>query len=43
MYFPSARVRPLDMTMVQAMTLIKRIGIGSAQALRDSDLTQPVS
>src|SRR6476646_11384688 len=43
MYFPSARVRPLEMSMVQAMTLVKRIGIGSAQALRDSDLTQPVS
>ena len=43
MYFPSARVRPLEMTMVQAMTLIKRIGIGSAQALRGSDLSQPVS
>ena len=27
MYFPIERVRPLDMTMVQAMTLVKRIGI----------------
>jgi uncharacterized membrane protein len=43
MYFPTARVRPLDMTMVQAMTLVKRIGIGSAEALRGADLTQPVS
>jgi len=43
MYFPAARVRPLDLSMVQAMTLVKRIGIGSAEALRGADLTQPVS
>lgn len=43
MYFPKARVRPLDMSMVQAMTLVKRIGIGSAQALHGADLIQPVS
>jgi uncharacterized membrane protein len=41
MYFPQARVRPLDMTMVQAMTLVKRIGIGSGEALRGVDLRQP--
>jgi hypothetical protein len=29
------------MTMVQAMTLVKRTGIGSADALRGADLTQP--
>ena len=43
MYFPTARVRPLDMTIVQAMTLVKRMGIGSAQALRGANLTQPAS
>jgi uncharacterized membrane protein len=43
MYFPIERVRPLDMTMVQAMTLVKRIGIGSATALRRADLRQPVA
>ena len=41
MYFPTARVRPLDMTMVQTMTLVKRIGIGSGEALQDVDLRQP--
>jgi uncharacterized membrane protein len=41
MYFPTARVRPLDMTMVQAMTIVKRIGIGSGEALRGADLRQP--
>lgn len=43
MYFPTERVRAIDMTIVQAMTLVKRMGIGSAQALRGADLTQPVS
>ena len=43
MYFPTERVRAVDMTIVQAMTLVKRMGIGSAQALRGADLTQPVS
>jgi uncharacterized membrane protein len=43
MYFPIARVRPLDMTMVQAMTLVKRIGIGSAAALHGADLRLPVA
>ena len=41
MYFPATRVRLLDMTMIDAMTLVKRIGIGSAQALRGVDLAQP--
>ena len=43
MFFPGERVRSLDMSMVQAMTLIKRIGIGSAEALRAADLRQPAS
>ena len=43
MFFPGERVRSLDMSMVQAMTLVKRIGIGSAEALRAADLRQPGS
>lgn len=41
MYLPADRVRPLGITMVQAMTIVKRIGIGSGAALRGVDLTQP--
>jgi uncharacterized membrane protein len=41
MYFPAARVHSLEMTMVEAMTLVKRIGIGSGEALRNADLRQP--
>ena len=41
MYFPADRVRPLDMTMVEAMSIIKRIGVGSGDALRGADLKQP--
>ena len=31
MYFPADRVRPLGITMVQAMALVKRIGVGFAR------------
>jgi uncharacterized membrane protein len=41
MYFPVDRVRPLDITMVEAMSIIKRIGVGSGAALRGADLKQP--
>ena len=41
MYFPADRVRPLDITMVEAMTIIKRIGVGSGQALHGADLKLP--
>jgi len=41
MYFPAERVRPLDITMVEAMAIIKRIGVGSGDALRGADLRQP--
>jgi uncharacterized membrane protein len=41
MYFPSERVRPLDITMVQATSIVKRIGVGSREALRVVDLTLP--
>jgi uncharacterized membrane protein len=41
MYFPSDRVRPLAITMVDAMALIKRIGVGSNVALHGTDLKLP--
>jgi uncharacterized membrane protein len=42
MYLPADRVRPLDITMVEAMAIIKRIGVGSGQALRGADLKLPM-
>ena len=41
MYLPAVRVRPLDLTMVQAMAIVKHIGVGSAEALRGADLRLP--
>jgi uncharacterized membrane protein len=41
MYLPADRVRPLDITMIQAMAIVKRMGVGSAKALRGADLTLP--
>ena len=41
MYLPADRVRPLDITMVQAMAIVKHIGIGSAETLRGADLRLP--
>jgi len=41
MYFPADRVRPLGITMVEAMAIIKRIGVGSGQALHGADLKLP--
>jgi uncharacterized membrane protein len=41
MYLPAERVRPLDITMIQAMALVKHIGVGSAEALRGADLRLP--
>jgi uncharacterized membrane protein len=41
MYFPADRVRPLDITMVDAMAIIRRIGVGSAEVLHGADLKQP--
>ena len=41
MYMPAGRVRPLDITMVQAMSIVKAIGVGSSAALRGVDLTLP--
>jgi uncharacterized membrane protein len=39
MYMPAGRVRALDMPIGEAMLLIKRLGVGSAHALRAADLT----
>jgi uncharacterized membrane protein len=41
MYLPAERIRELDMTMIQAMSLVKRIGLGSSEALRGVDLKVP--
>jgi uncharacterized membrane protein len=38
MYLPGDRVRALDMTMMQAMSIVKRLGFGSSEALRGVDL-----
>src|SRR5215475_3136931 len=37
-YYPVNRVRPLNISMLQARTIIKNIGIGSAAALEGNDL-----
>ena len=41
MFFPTNRVRPLGITMVQAMSIVKAMGVGSGAALRGVDLTLP--
>src|SRR5262245_11023856 len=41
MYLPAERVRPLEISMVQAMAIVKHMGVGSAKALRGTDLTLP--
>jgi uncharacterized membrane protein len=41
MYMPADRVRPLDISMVNAMAIVKRMGVGSRDALRGADLTVP--
>ena len=41
MYLPTDRVRPLAITLAQAMTVIKRMGIGSADALLGVKLERP--
>jgi uncharacterized membrane protein len=41
MYMPADRIRSLEITMVQAMAIVKRMGVGSAKALRGTDLTLP--
>jgi len=41
MYLPADRVRPLSITMVEAMSIIRRIGVGSGYALHGADLKLP--
>ena len=41
MYLHADRVRPLGIPMVQAMAVVKRMGVGSGDALRGADLTPP--
>jgi uncharacterized membrane protein len=41
MYMPADRVRPLDISMVEAMSIVKAIGVGSGAALRGVNLTLP--
>jgi uncharacterized membrane protein len=43
MYFPANRVRPLGLTMIQAMSLVKAIGVGSGAALKGVNLTLPTA
>jgi uncharacterized membrane protein len=39
MYLPGERIRPLDLTMTEAMTIVKRLGIGSSAALHGVKLS----
>jgi uncharacterized membrane protein len=41
MYLPEGRVRPLSVSMVEAMSLVKHMGIGSSKALATADLAIP--
>jgi uncharacterized membrane protein len=41
MYFPAERTRKLDISMVQAMAIVKRMGLGSAAALKSATLALP--
>ena len=40
-YLPAERVRPLAITMVQAISIVKAIGVGSGALLRGVDLRLP--
>ena len=42
-YLPTERVRPLDISMVDATALVKHLGIGSGKALRGVSLTPPAA
>src|SRR4029078_8078440 len=41
MYLPADRVPPFGLTMAQALAIVKRMGVGSANVLRGADLTLP--
>jgi uncharacterized membrane protein len=40
LYLPAARIRHVDLTLVQAMTIMKHLGIGSAAALRGTQFAR---
>jgi len=40
-YLPASRVRPLNITLVEAIGIVKHMGIGSSASLRGVDLTLP--
>ena len=42
-FLPAGRVRPLDISVVEATTLVKRVGIGSAKMLKGANLTPPAA
>jgi uncharacterized membrane protein len=41
LYLPSASVRPLDISLTEAMMVLRRMGAGSRKALQSVDLTVP--
>jgi uncharacterized membrane protein len=43
MYLWADRVRPLGITMVQAISIVKAIGVGFGAALRGVDLGLPIA
>ena len=43
MYVEASRVKPLDLSMRDAMQLVKRLGIGSAEKLRGANLADSAS
>ncbi|UFX44453.1 hypothetical protein HAP47_0036605 [Bradyrhizobium sp. 41S5] len=40
-YLPAERIRPLNIPMMQAGSIVKHIGIGSGDTLRGKELTPP--
>lgn len=43
LYLPADRVRPLNIPMKQAKSIVKHIGTGSGEMLRGKDLTPPAA
>ena len=41
MYLPEGRVRPLAISMVETMSLVKHMGVGSSEALATANLALP--
>jgi len=42
LYLPASHIRPLNVPMMHARSVVKSIGIGSGEMLRGKDLTRPV-